>query len=63
MWVEAVDVPASSGYGTDVMGNGTRRITQTFSAKNSFGLEQTFDAYCTISPAGELDIKIVEQGR
>ncbi len=51
------------GYGTDVMGSGTRRITQTFSAKNGFGLEQAFDAYCTIFPAGELDIKIVEQGR
>ncbi|MCB9978282.1 MAG: hypothetical protein H6862_01580 [Rhodospirillales bacterium] len=58
-----VDIQRIVGYGTDVLGNGTRRITQTFSAKNGFGLETTYDAYCTISPAGELDIRIVEQGR
>lgn len=51
-----------SGYGTNVSGNGTRRITQTFSAKNAFGLQKTFDAYCEISPEGKLTINVVEQG-
>ncbi|AEP10296.1 hypothetical protein MICA_1988 [Micavibrio aeruginosavorus ARL-13] len=51
-----------SGYGSNVSGNGTRRITQTFSAKNAFGLKKTFDAYCEISPEGKLTINIVEQG-
>jgi hypothetical protein len=58
-----VDIQSFVGYATDVLGNGNRRITQTFSAKNGFGLKTTYDAYCTITPSGELDIKIVEQGR
>ncbi len=52
-----------SGYASDVTGGGVRRITQTFSAKNSFGLQKTFDAYCLISPNGQLqDFKAIEQG-
>ena len=58
-----VDIQSVVGYGTDVAADGTRRITQSFSAKNSFGLKQSYDAYCTIKPNGELDIKIAEQGR
>jgi hypothetical protein len=51
-----------SGYATNVDSAGTRRITQTFSAKNAFGLEKTFDAYCSMTAKAEFDINIVEQG-
>lgn len=58
-----VDIHRFTGFGSDVSPDGTRRITQTFSAKNGFGLEQTYDAYCAIKADGEFDIKIMEQGR
>ncbi len=51
-----------SGYGTNVDAGGTRRITQTFSAKNAFGLQKTYDAYCEISPQGEFAFHVQEQG-
>ncbi len=51
-----------SGYATNVDSAGTRRITQTFSAKNAFGLEKTFDAYCSMTAKSEFDIKVVEEG-
>ncbi len=51
-----------SGYATNVDSSGTRRITQSFSAKNGFGLQLTYDAYCIITPDGQLDIKVAEQG-
>lgn len=41
-----VDIHRFTGFGNDIAADGTRRITQTFSAKNGFGLEQTYDAYC-----------------
>lgn len=52
-----------AGYGTNVDSQGVRRITQSFSAKNSFGLETKYDAYCTITQSGETEVSIVEQGR
>jgi hypothetical protein len=58
-----VDIHRFTGFGNDVAADGTRRITQTFSAKNGFGLEQTYDALCLLKPDGKFDIKIVEQGR
>lgn len=58
-----VDVHRFTGFANNIDAAGTRRITQTFSAKNSFGLKQTFDAYCSLTSAGKFDIKIVEQGR
>ncbi len=58
-----VDIHRFTGFGNDIAADGTRRITQTFSAKNGFGLEQTFDAYCSLKPDGKFDIRIVEQGR
>lgn len=56
-----LDIHTVTGYGTDTLGDGTIRITQTFSAKNTFGLQQTYDAYCTMSPNGKFNIKITEQ--
>lgn len=58
-----VDIHRFTGFGNDIAADGTRRITQTFSAKNGFGLEQTFDAYCSLNPDGKFDIRIGEQGR
>lgn len=58
-----VDIKRFTGFGQDETSDGTKRITQTFSAKNSFGLEQTYDAYCTLTRDGKFDIKIQEQGR
>lgn len=49
-------------YATNVDASGIRRITQSFSAKNAFGLEKTYDAYCTLTPQGDLDIQVEEQG-
>lgn len=51
-----------TGYDTKVDAHNKRHNTQVFSVKNAFGLEQTFVAFCTISPKGELlDFKVVEQ--
>lgn len=50
-----------TGYATNIATDGTRRITQTFSAKNAFGLKKTFDAYCKITRDGKFDISIQEQ--
>lgn len=58
-----VDIQSVLGYGSNVSGDGTRRITQSFSAKNSFSAKQTFDAYCTIRADGSFNIMIEEQGR
>lgn len=58
-----VDIKSFSGYGSDVSADGTRRITQSFSAKNSFGLEQHYTAYCKFTADGKFDIKIQEDGR
>lgn len=58
-----VDIQSFVGYGTDVTSDGTKRITQSFSAKNSFGAKQTYDAYCTIKSDGKFNIMIEEQGR
>lgn len=58
-----VNIESVLGYGTNVDEVGTRRITQSFSAKNSFGLKKNFDAYCSVKSDGTFDINIVEQGR
>lgn len=58
-----VDIHRVTGFANNIDAAGTRRITQTFSAKNSFGLEKTFDAYCSLTSNGKFNINIEEQGK
>lgn len=55
-----LDVNTFTGYGTRVANNGNREVIQTFSAKNSFGLELKHRARCLIMPNGDLEITITE---
>jgi hypothetical protein len=58
-----LDIHMITGYAAQTSGDGITRMTQTFSAKNAFGLEKTFDAQCTIYPNGKMDFNVIEQGR
>jgi hypothetical protein len=58
-----VDIWGFTGYGTVVRPNNDRAIKQTFTAKNEFGLELKFDAYCTITPDGKLSSFSVDERR
>jgi hypothetical protein len=49
------------GYATRTYGTGLRRVWQTFSAKNGFGLELTYRATYEISPDGKVAIYVEEQ--
>ena len=51
-----------TGYGANVAATQIL-ITQTFSAKNAFGLEKTYDALCKLKLDGKFDFKVIEQGR
>lgn len=51
-----------TGYGTNINAAGVRLITQSFSAKNGFGLELTYEANCTVTPAGNFTINITQRG-
>lgn len=56
-----LDIHSITGYGTRVANNGNREVIQTFSAKNSFGLELKHRARCLIMPNGDLEITITEE--
>lgn len=56
-----LDIHYLTGYAHDVIPGGTERMVQTFSAKNAFGLEKTYDAQCLLHPDGKLDFRVVEQ--
>lgn len=58
-----VDIWGFTGYATVVRSNSDRAIKQTFTAKNAFGLELKYDAYCIISPDGKLDSFSVNERR
>lgn len=51
-----------TGYGANVAATQIL-ITQTFSSKNSFGLEKTYDAYCKLMHDGKFDFNVVEKGQ
>jgi hypothetical protein len=56
-----LNIHSITGYSTRVANNGNREVIQTFSAKNSFGLELKNQARCLIMPNGKLEITITEQ--
>ena len=58
-----LDIHLITGYAAQTSADGITHMTQTFSAKNAFGLEKTFDAYCTLYPNGKMDFTMSEQGR
>lgn len=57
-----VDIHSFTGYGTKVFPNGARDVRQDFSAKNSYNLEITYTALCTVFPDGKLDFRAWERG-
>ncbi|MCP1757902.1 hypothetical protein [Bradyrhizobium elkanii] len=56
-----VNIHSFMGYATKTFGNGNRFVWQTFSAKNSYGLELTYQALCTVTPDGKSEITISEK--
>ena len=55
-----VDIHHFLGYASTVHDNGRRTIVQEFTAKNGFGLELKFEAWCLIMPNGSVEISIAE---
>lgn len=58
-----LDIHYITGYASDRLESGTQRVVQTFSARNSFGLKQTFDAQCLLKANGDFVYRIIELGR
>jgi hypothetical protein len=56
-----VDIHSIMGYGSKVISTGERLIVQSFTARNSFGLELTYQAQCVVQPDGTLQINIAEK--
>jgi len=56
-----LDIHTITGYGTRVANNGNREVIQSFSAKNSFGLELEYRARCLVTPSGKLEIAVTEE--
>lgn len=48
-------------YATNVFGNGNVGVTQGFTAKNGFGIELDYRAYCLVMPDGTVEIQSLEE--
>lgn len=57
-----VDIHSITGYGTKVFPNGARDVRQDFSAKNTYNLQLTYIALCTVFPDGKMDFLLREKG-
>lgn len=51
-----VDIWILSGTSSKTQADGTALVKQTYSEKNDYGLELTYDAYCTLKPNGEFSM-------
>ncbi|MGY3494185.1 hypothetical protein [Bradyrhizobium sp. USDA 4502] len=56
-----VDIHGFTGYATSTTPDGRRLTKQTFTAKNDYGLELAYDAYCELAPDGKFKFMVEER--
>lgn len=56
-----VDIHSFAGYSTTTKADGTRLTKQIYSEMNDYGLQLTYNAYCTLTADGKFSFWVEER--